>query len=286
MSEARILSFEDALRAREAGRPPVLDLDGLKDRQGTMPIGSYHAALNNVTVIKQLKTRDIEYFSDLSLAIPRDRKIVILSHRDTGSRQIQDLLTRRLAPNSGNVTIDSRISWIIPEARFFDSTAPLRENAIFFSHVLGIEAKTLIDMMIAMGELPPKAAYEPLRNLPPWAVKRFGLVILYFCQFDLHLVSSKFQVKGMKLEGEDANEVLNLIYGRDYVAAIEDPKGMPYNCNLLYVLYEGVLYEFEDIAEGVAVFEALPKPVEGPRAEKERDDEEPEDDESLREEFF
>lgn len=285
MSEARILSFDDALRARDAGRPPTLDLDVLKQRQASMPIGSYHAAFNKVSYIKHLKTRDIPYFQDLSLAIPRGRKIAILSHRDSGSREFQELLTRRIAPAKGSVTIESRISWIIPEARFFDNLAPLRENAIFFSHVLGVDASTVMGMMLAVGELPPAALHEPLKNLPPWAVKRLSLVLLHFCQFDLHLVGSRFQIKAMKLDGEDAAEVLNLIYGRDYLVTIEDPKGIPYNCNLLYVLYEGVLYEFEDLEEGAAVFEALPKPIEGPRAEKDRE-EENEDEDFFREEFF
>lgn len=285
MSEARILSFDEAVRARDAGRPPVLDLDVLRDRQGTIGIGNYHAAINNVTVIKALKTREIEYFSNFSVAIPRGRKITILGHRESGARQIQELLTHQLAPNKGSVVVDSRISWIIPEVRFFDKAASLRENAIFFSRVLGMDTQALIGMMLAMGELPPQAIFEPIKNLPPWASKRLGLVVLYFCNFDLHLIGNRFQMKGMKLEGDDANEVLNLVYGRDYVASCEDPKGIPQNCNLLYILYEGVLYEFEDLAEGVAVYEALPKPVDGPRAEKDQD-EDAEDDDFLREEFF
>jgi len=284
MSEARILSFPDALRAREPGRPPVLDLDVLKGRQATINIEDCHAALDGVTAYKKLKTKVDEYFHELSVAFPRGRKITILGHREAGHRPIQELLTQRLAPNTGNVVINSRISWIIPEARFFDPKGTLRENAIFFSRIIGIDPRMLIDMFLSAGKLPPKAVNEPFRNFPGWVVKRLGLIVLFYCDFDLHLVS-RFQPRSMQMSDEEIAQALELVFGRDYIVTCEDAKAVPDNCNLLYLFYEGVLYEFEDVGQGVEVFDMLPKPAEGPRVEKEEDDEF-EEEEEVREEIF
>lgn len=284
MSEARILSFEDAVRAREPGHVPVLDLDVLKNRQASVDIEDCHAALDRVTVMKKMKTKEVEYFHGLSVAFPRGRNIAILGHRESGHRQIQELLTQRLAPNAGDVIINSRISWVIPEARFFDIKGTLRENAIFFSRITGVDPRTMIDMFLRAGKLPPKAANEPVRNLPGWVVKRLGLIVLYYCDFDLHLVS-RVQPRSMQMEEDEAREALNLVFGRDYIIGCDDPKGIPENCNLLYLFYEGVIYEFQDVGQGVEVFEMLPKPAEGPRVAKEQDDDF-EEDEELREEIF
>lgn len=284
MSEAKVLPFPDALTAREPGRTPVLDLDVLRARQVLLNIKDCHAALDGITVTKKLKTKEIEYYHGLSVAFPKGRKVAVLSHRDSGQRQILELLTQRLAPNVGNVVINSRISWVIPEARFFETRGTLRENAIFFSRIIGIDPRQLLQMFLAIAQLPPAAASEPIKNLPGWVVKRLGLVVLLYCDFDLHLVG-RFSTKSMQLKDEDAQEVLNLVYGRDYIVACDDAKSVPENCNLLYLLYEGVLYQFDDVGQGIEVFDTLPKPAGGPRSEKDKEDED-EDDEELREEFF
>lgn len=287
MSEARILSFDDAQRARGRGRgqPPVLDLDVLKGRQNSIDIANCHAALTNVTLIHKMKTRQVEYFHDLSIAFPRGRKIAILGHRDCGQAQLLELLTRRLAANSGTVHINSRISWVVPETRFFEVKGSLRENMIFFGRVIGIDPRKLIDAAMAIAELPPKSLMEPVRNLPSWAVRRIGVVLLYFCDFELHLIG-RFQARALQLDDEDeAEEFLNLVFGRDYVAMCDDPKGVPDSCDLLYLLYEGTIYQFDDVYAGKDVFEVLPKPAMGPRRARERD-EEFDDDDELREEYF
>ena len=40
------------------------------------------------------------------------------------------------------------------------------------------------------------------------------------------------------------------------------PRGIPTNCNLLYLLYQGQFYMFEDIELGIRTFKALPQPSE------------------------
>ncbi|GAB5375219.1 MAG: hypothetical protein AcusKO_16810 [Acuticoccus sp.] len=285
MSEAQILSFGDAQRARGRSRPPVLDLEVLKGRQPTVSIADCHAALSGVSVVHKMKTREVNYFHDLSVAFPRGRKIAILGHREVGQQFILELLTRRLAPTLGTVHINSRISWMVPETRFFEVKGSLRENMVFFGRIMGVDPKTLMQAALSIGELPPQALREPVRNLPNWAVRRIGVVLLYFCDFDLHLVG-RFQERALQFDDEeDAAEFMNLVYGRDYIAMCEDPKNVPDSCNLLYLLYEGVLYQFEDIMLGKDVFDVLPKPATGPRSEREKDDEFEEDDE-LREDYF
>ena len=90
----------------------------------------------------------------------------------------------------------------------------------------------------------------------------------------------------MKLEGPNAEKVNELVYGGDYLATADQVKSIPSNANLACVLYEGLLYQFDDVGEAVEVFEALPKPKEGPSRVKDEDDEDFDDDEYAGETVF
>lgn len=286
MSNATVVSFEDALRARADAEPVVLDPARLKSHQQKVDFSTCHAAINRVTVIKKLKTREITVFHDFSVAIPKGRKIIILGHRDSGKDTILNLIQRKLLPNRGKVWVNSRISWPIPMARFFDMKSTVRENALFFARIIGMNPKQLIDTLLDFCEIDPKILKEPLKNMPEWARKRFGLLLLLYCDFDLHLVKQQFRPEALKLDGPNAEKVNELVYGGDYLATADQVKSIPSNANLACVLYEGLLYQFEDVSEAVEVFEALPKPKEGPARAKDEDDEDFDDDEYAGETVF
>lgn len=277
MSNATVVSFEDAIRARADAEPVVLDPAKLRAKQGRVDFANCHAALNRITVTKKLKTQEIMVFHDLSLAIPKGRKIVVLGHRSSGKDTLLNLIQRKLLPKRGKVWVNSRISWPVPMTKFFDMNATVRENALFFARIIGVDAKKFIVTLLAFTELDQKILKEPLRNMPDWARKRFGLLCLLHCDFDLHLVTGKFKAESLKIDEEGVARVNELVYGGDYLATAEQPKSIPGNCNLAYLLFEGLLYQFEDVSEAVAVFETLPKPKVGPARSKDDDDDDDDD---------
>jgi len=282
MGNTTVVSFEDAMRSRASEGPTVLTREDLFARQRRCVMGECHAALENITVIKKLKTQEIVVFKDLSVSFPKGRKITLLGHPGAGKQTLINLLQRKQMPSSGQVHINSRISWLIPSVRFFDMKASARENLIFYSRIIGIQPKDLMSSLLQFCELPPKALREPLKNMPDWARKRFSLLLLMYCDFDLHVVRNQLRTEAMKLSGEQATMATELVHGRDYVSICDQSRFVPQNCDLLYLVVDGLVYQFDDVAEGIAVFESLPKPKDGPGSMKEDDDDE-QDDEEMQE---
>lgn len=275
MSQATVVSFEDAMRNRDggAGEQRVVTEDELRARQTRIHVNRCHAALEKVEVTIQLKTKRINVFHDLSVGFPKGRKMVMFGHEGSGRGTIMDLMQKRLAPNRGRVFAKSRISWPVGSTGFADPRVSLRDNTLFIAHVLGLSADATIAATLSFLELEPKALKEPFKSLQAVARRRYGFLILLLCEFDLLLFSGPFRPFPLKLDDEQGERLKTRLMAKDYLMSVDNVKNVPENANLAYVLYEGRLYHFNDVEEASAVFEALPRPKDAPvRTKGEADD--------------
>ncbi|MEM9223429.1 MAG: hypothetical protein AAGB11_13630 [Pseudomonadota bacterium] len=279
MSDATVLSFDDALRARRSEAPFLTDAS-LRAAQTRINSNDCHIAFERLTLTNKLKTEETVVFQDLSIGFPKGRKIVILGHRGVGKLKVFELAHQKLVPKRGRVIVNSRVSWPTQSANYMDNRVSVRENIIFLSRVLGLSPRNMTGTLLEFCSLEPKVLREPLKNLPNWARKRFGLVFLFACDFDCHLVNGELRGQALKLTDAQTEQALEVIYGRDYIATCDNPKLIPGNCDLVYLLHEGVFYLFEDIDKAIAVFQMLPPPAIGPVEQK---DDYGEDEDELQE---
>ncbi|MEM8664544.1 MAG: ATP-binding cassette domain-containing protein [Pseudomonadota bacterium] len=261
MSEATVISLQDAARARYAPPPLEIVAEELERRQSTIPAQDCHIVLDRLSYAQSHRSGRTTIFNNVSIGFPRGRKIVVLGHEGSGKSILLDLCLRQLPPASGQVIINSRVSWKIPTVQFLEGRLSLRENAIFLSRVLGLPPRRIIDAAVEYIELSPRQLGDPLASLPVWARMRFGFLILVACEFDCHLVTSLFRPYSLRLQGAKALKAMELVYGRDYIACAHAASLVPDTCDLVYILYEGRFYLFEDVDQAIAVFEALPTPV-------------------------
>lgn len=285
MTDSTVLSFEDAVRVRSARAPAVIDPQALKDRQGVIPSTDCHIVFDKVTIVKKLKTQEITVYHDLSIGFPKGRKIAILGHRDAGKQTIYDAVHRKIVPRRGQILLNTRVSWPIPAARFYEIKSTVKQNIVFFARVLDVPPHDMMAAYVDFCQLDQRILKEPIRNLPDWAMRRLGILLLLYCDFDFHMIRGSFRMEGMRFNSEQETVARELIFGRDYVVSCDQVKNIPDCCNLLYVLYGGRFYQFEDITEGVALFNTLPKPKKGP-ARDDGDDDDQEEDEYREEMVF
>lgn len=282
MSELNVVSLEDALRARS--EPSVsVSLEALQRHQATIPMDRCHAAFVNLSYELELKTQRIPVFHDLSAAFPRGRKIALLGHSGAGKGTILELLQQRIAPTKGHVHIKSRISWPAQSMQFLDQRLSVRDNASFLSSVIGLSQRKFMNAVIEFCDLNQKSLNEPVRNLPIWARRRLAFLTLVSCNFDLHLMAQPFRPQAMSLTAAETAHAEALLFGRDYLITLDQPSRMPANCDLVFILYNGWLYGFDDVGEAASVFDALPVPksVSSRKQTSEEDDDDDEAGEML-----
>ncbi|MCF3936325.1 ATP-binding cassette domain-containing protein [Acuticoccus sp. M5D2P5] len=284
MSGAQIVSFEDAIRARGADDQHVVSEAELRSRQATVPLADCHAAFDRVTYEIRTKRRRIPIFYDLSIAIPKNRKIVIFGHKGSGKSTLFNMLLRQAPPTRGDVIVNSRLSWPIHLMSFMDPRLSVRANAIFTARILGVEPRGLLASMLTFAELEQKAADDPIQSMTTVTKRRLGIIVVLAANFDCLLIDSPFRSSAYGLSGDEGQSFEDMILSHDYMIGISSPRHAPANANLAFLLYEGHVYQFDDVQEAAAIFGALPVPADtGGGQQKSSDDE---DDDEVREEVY
>jgi len=278
MSDGDVVTFDTA-RASGAhgGGAHALTDRRLRRRQATIPLSQCHAAFERMSYEIRTKTRRFTLFHDLSVGFPKGRHITLLGHKGSGKTAMFELLLKERPPTRGRVHVTSRLSWPVHLVKYLDPRLSVRQNVIFVSHVLGVDTGRLLAAVERFCQLDRRRTLEPLSAIPMMVKRRLGVLIVMAADFDCLLIDHPMRGKMFGLDGKAAAELEETILRRDYIASVTNPRNIPSNCDLAYLLYDGRLYMYEDVDEAVSVFKALPEPeVPGglePRAETEDDDE-------------
>lgn len=278
LAGSNIVSFEEALRAREEERPHILSLSELEARQGSVPLKACHAALDNVTLIYRTKALRTPVFSKLTAAFPKGRKIAVLGHKGSGTDLLVHLLLRRRAPNNGSVYINSRLSWPGNRNEIVERKLSFRANALFASDVFGLSPRQFIAAVQRFCQLTPRQMRDKTSNMPQQYRRRLSFAMFLAGNFDCHIFDGPFKGGHLGFSGRDAAEVEALALSRDLIMTATSAKSILGICDLAYILYDGRLYMFEDVREAARVFDALPVPASPlvPPQPQEADDEDEE----------
>lgn len=279
LAGSNIVSFEQALKAREDERPHILSLEELEARQGSVPLSSCHAALDDVTLIYRTKAIRTAVFTRLSAAFPKGRKIVVIGHSGSGKDLLIQLLLRRRAPNKGRVYVNSRMSWPANRNEIVEARLSFRANALFASDVFGLSPRQFLTTVQEFCQLTQRQMRDRSKNMPLSIRRRLSFAMLIAADFDCHVFDGPFKGSQLGFSGADATNVEALALSRDLIITVTSAKQIPNVCDLAYILYDGRLYMFEDVSEAVRVFEALPVPanplVPPPPPDSDDEDEEP-----------
>lgn len=269
MSEASVVSFQDAVRSRRPAPSRRLTEEELRSRQTSIPLTHCHVALDNVSFQVKTKKRRFFVFSELSVAFPVGRKIGILGHKESGKSTLVKLIKRQALPTAGRIHKGEGVSWPLSWTQFFQPRLTLAANLRFVSEVLlQTSAKHTMDLVACFCDLDTRRLQEPFANLSPPLARRVGFVMANLAGFNCFLIDGPYRGTMLDFKGEDAERFEEMAFSRDYISVCAAPKLLPSNVDLIYILYDGRLFMFEDIEVAKQTFHALPTPeAPGPKPE-------------------
>lgn len=198
-------------------------------------------------------------FRDLSFTIPSGRNVAIIGRNGAGKSTLMNLLSKVDTPDSGRIITNKSISWPVGLSGGFQGSLSARENAKFIARTQGFRGKDLQDKVKFVEEFAEINEYFdlPTKTYSSGMKGRvaFGLSLAF--DFDYYLVDEAMSVGDVhfKTKASDAFKakvgqanILLVTHGMTQVRTM---------CDLVLVLDKGQATLYEDVEEGIKVYQNL-----------------------------
>lgn len=238
----------------------TISLDALRAAQRSVPLGECHAAFVDMSLQLKLGRRTATLFHEVSAAFPKGRRVAVLGHRESGKTTLLQLLLRLRRPTRGRVIVRSQLSWPFTMLGFFDVQLTVRDNLIFLARVIGVDAKALIDVTARVCGFDRRQLNEKFQKVGVSMRRRISVIVILAADFECHLIDGPYGPNMFAADAATAAAFMDALLSRDYITVQDNPALVPNNCNLIYVLYDGRLYAFDDVMQGIEAYRMLPEP--------------------------
>ena len=198
-------------------------------------------------------------FRDLSFTIPSGRNVAIIGRNGAGKSTLMNLLAKVDTPDSGRIITNKSISWPVGLSGGFQGSLSARENVKFIARTQGFRGKELQDKVRFVEEFAEINEYFdlPTKTYSSGMKGRvaFGLSLAF--DFDYYLVDEAMSVGDVhfKTKASDAFKakvgqanILLVTHGMTQVRTM---------CDLVIVLNDGQATLYDDVEEGIKVYQGL-----------------------------
>lgn len=198
-------------------------------------------------------------FKNFSFTFPENHSIGLLGPNGAGKSTLMRILGGIDLPDSGKVITDKTISWPVGLAGGMQGSLSARDNVKFICRVYGLNKDEIREKVAYVEEFAEIGKYfdEPIKSYSSGMRSRvaFGLSMAF--DFDYYLIDeigavgdAQFKVKS-KAVYEKKLSTSNVIMVSHNMQEIRT------YCDYVVVVYNGEANVYEDIEEGIAVYQQI-----------------------------
>lgn len=201
-------------------------------------------------------------FRDLNFVFPDGVSIGLLGRNGAGKSTLMRIMGGLDTPDSGEVRTNNTISWPVGLSSGFQGSLSARDNVRFVCRVYGATGKAMQDKIDFVQDFADIGKFfdMPMKTLSSGMKGRvtFGLSMAF--DFDYYLVDEGMSAgdpafaKKAKDTFRDKISTANLIMVSHNVRHVQDL------CDVVVVLDRGQVTLYEDVAEGLAVYQNMKSP--------------------------
>ena len=198
-------------------------------------------------------------FEDLSFIIPSGRNVAIIGRNGAGKSTLMNLLSKVDTPDSGRIITEKSISWPVGLSGGFQGSLSGRENVKFIARTQGFRGQALkekvafVEDFAEIGEyfdLPTKTYSSGMKGRVA-----FGLSLAF--DFDYYLVDEAMSVGDVHFKKKASNAFKAKVGQANILLVTHGMTQVRTMCDLVIVLNEGKATLYDDIEEGIKVYQNL-----------------------------
>ncbi len=198
-------------------------------------------------------------FRDLSFTIPTDRNVAIIGRNGAGKSTLMNLLAKVDTPDSGEIITDKSISWPVGLSGGFQGSLSARENVKFIARTQGFRGDALREKVRFVEEF---AEIEEYFDLPVKTYSSgmrgrvaFGLSLAF--EFDYYLVDEAMSVGDAHFKKKASDAFKEKVGKANIILVTHGMTQVRTMCDLVLVLHGGKATLYDDVEEGIKVYQNL-----------------------------
>lgn len=211
--------------------------------------------LKDITKIYETRKGRHRVLDRVSLTINRGDKIGVLGPNGAGKSTLVRIIAGAEEPTFGTVSRGMSVSWPLGFVGGFQSTLTGYDNFKFICRVYGQDFKKLFPFVSDFSEL-GHYLNEPVRSYSSGMRARLAFAISMAIDFDCLIIDEVIAVGDKRFQEKSHNELMNRRADKTMVIITHEMHFIWENCNLVYVVRDGQLFRFDDVAEGVRFHES------------------------------
>lgn len=205
--------------------------------------------LQDVTTVDLALGKKRRVLNSVSLQIPTDRRIGVVSPSISDTLDLIDLLSGLVLPTSGRIVRLASVSFPVGYLGGFDQDLSIRFNVAHVARLYGADVASVVDLVQRTADLGP-AFDRPYGDLPRRERRELGEIVAYSLPFDMYVLATN--PKRLQRESNTSKSA-PLFESRFRTSGMMMParnlKSVREFCDMGLVLNQGRLQLFDDIGQ-------------------------------------
>jgi capsular polysaccharide transport system ATP-binding protein len=204
--------------------------------------------LENVSKHYETMRGDKTVLHEVNLQIAPGEKVGILGRNGAGKSTLIRIMGGVTLPDSGTITQEMSLSWPLGFDSGVQGTMTGMDNINFICRIYGVDVDEVLPFVENFSEL-GRYIHEPVRSYSSGMKARLNFAISMAIDFDCMLIDEVLAVGDQRFKERCHEELLVKRKERAIVLVSHEPGMIREICDSAYVLVEGHLHHFNEVAE-------------------------------------
>lgn len=210
--------------------------------------------LRNVTKTYPTRSGPVVVLKDISLEIPRGRRIGILGRNGAGKSTMIRIISGAELPTGGLIDRSMSVSWPLAFGGAFQGALTGFDNLRFICRVYDTSFSDKVAFVEEFSEL-GRYLREPVHNYSAGMRARLAFAISMVVEFDCFLVDEIIAVGDVRFHQKCHVELFEKRADRAMVFVSHDAAYVVEHCHTAAVLLDGQLFHFGEVEEALEFYQ-------------------------------